>query len=78
VKILAYRLNISAILPQISKIQQKLQFQKFVKNENIGILNLYVISQLIFFRGREIVQGGSEIMTKDSPKVLEKFWPQTL
>jgi len=35
---------------------------------------VYVISQLIFFGGRKIVQGGGEILPKVSFKDLSKFW----
>jgi len=34
---------------------------------------VYVISQLIFFGGREIAQEGDEMLTKVSPKLEAKF-----
>jgi len=36
---------------------------------------VYIISQsLIYFEGREIAQGGDEILREVSPKVSAKFW----
>jgi len=35
---------------------------------------VYVISQLIFFGGRELAREGGEILPKVSQKVSEKFW----
>jgi len=57
-------LNISEILPRYSIFRQELEFQYFVKNENIGC-NFTTN----FFGGGEIAQEGGEILPKVSQKL---------
>jgi len=59
-------------LERFSKFWKKNEIQRFVKNENFGKHGISNFSTN-FFGGREIVQGGEEILPNVSPKVSSKF-----
>jgi len=65
-----YILNFAAIF----KISAKIIISKCWQNENTREHStVYVISQLIFLRGREIAQAGGKILPKVLPKFQAKF-----
>jgi len=74
-KILALKIESFRNFATIFKITV---ISKFVKNVNIGahtVVYIYVTSQLIFFWGREIAEGGSEILrlAESFGLILSKF-----
>jgi len=66
---LALKIEFFQNLATILKISAKLRFQNFGKKRKISEIIVYVISQLLFWGGREIAQEGGDILRNASPKL---------